>query len=377
MNEYKWYDGDLIISSSNYNIDNNSSDKKTPPRWFIIVSIIFLVLLILFITTTIILGSKFFSMNSNLANKLNNSLNNNNNSITLTPSDANVDEAKAALNSVVNIENSDSFGGFFGHSFSLGEGSGVIVHEDGYILTSLYIVENTGTVDVKLNDGTTHKAEIFSIDSKTNTAILKIDATGLTPMTLGDSSEVKLGDTVIAIGNCINSNLSNPVTIGSISGIDNISLQNDQKMNVLQVDASSLANSIGGLVLNAKGELIGITTAMISNQSSEIGIVTPINDLKESLQNLTSDETTNDSELTIGISGTDASYGVMVDSIGEGTPAEKAGMQIGDLIIKVNNESVTSIKKINEIKTKHKKGDTLIFTIYREGEVHEIKIVLE
>ena len=377
MNEYKWYDGDLIVSPNNYENEGKSKNKMALPRWFIIVSIISLTLLLLFITTTIMLGVKFFSINSNLANKLDKSLKTNSNTITLTPKDTKLDDAKSALDSVVNIESSDSFGGFFGSSFSLGEGSGVIIHEDGYILTSLYIVENTSSVDVRLNDGTTHKAEIFSIDSKTNTAILKINATSLTPMTLGDSSQVKLGDTVIAIGNCINNNLSNPITVGTISGIDSISLQNNQKINILQVDASSLANSIGGLVLNSKGELIGITTAMISNQSSEIGIVTPINDLKASLTELNSDENTPASELTIGISGTDASYGVMVDSIGEGTPAEKAGMQIGDLIIKVDNESVTSIEKINEIKKKHQKGDTLIFTIYREGDVHEIKITLE
>ena len=376
MNEYIWYEGDLIISSNNYNTENKSTNKTIAPRWFIISSIIFLVLLIVFASFTIVLGSKFLSLNSKLANKSESESNKNYNSITITPSDVNVDQAKSALNSVVNIESSDNFGGFFGHSLSLGEGSGVIIHEDGYILTSLYIVENSGTVNVRLNDGKTHHAEIFSVDSKTNTAILKIDATGLSPMKLGDSSQVKLGDTVIAIGNCINTNLSNPVTIGSISGIDKISLQNNQKVNVLQVDASSIASSIGGLVLNAKGELIGITTAMISNQSSEIGIVTPINDLKDSISTLSSEENATTSELTIGISGTDASYGVMVDSIGEGTPAEKAGIQIGDLIIKVDGESVTSIEKINKIKKKHKKGDTLVFTVYREGDVHEIKIVL-
>ena len=117
MNEYKWYDGDLIVSPNNYENEGKSKNKLALPRWFIIVSIISLTLLLLFITTTIMLGVKFFSINSNLANKLDKSLKTNSNTITLTPKDTKLDDAKSALDSVVNIESSDSFGGFFGSSF--------------------------------------------------------------------------------------------------------------------------------------------------------------------------------------------------------------------------------------------------------------------
>lgn len=165
---------------------------------------------------------------------------------------------------------------------------------------------------------------------------------------------------------------------GTVCGIDtNVSLQNGQKVNIFQIDASTIADSVGGLVLNANGELIGIATAMISNPSAEIGIATPINDLKNFLSNIISNEGWNDSGIIIGISGTDADYGVVIDKIGENTPAEKAGLKIGDLIVKADGEAVNSINEITNIKNRHKKGDTMVFTVYRDGEMTDINVLLE
>jgi len=143
------------------------------------------------------------------------------------------------------------------------------------------------------------------------------------------------------------------------------------------VDASTLANSIGGLVLNEQGELIAVTTAIIASNSTEIGLATPINDLKDSLSKIVSTEKSDTQNITIGIQGVDSSHGVVIDRIAEDSAAEKAGLQSNDLIIKVNGEPITSVADITEIKNQHKKGDTLVFSIFRNGELLEINVVLE
>ncbi len=296
--------------------------------------------------------------------------------ITISPGDVGTDKAVEALKSVVNIKNVGGLGGFFGQSLSLGNGTGVIVREDGYILTSASVVESVGAVTVTMQDGTEYEAEVHNVDNQNNAAVLKINVAGLTPIAIGDSSAVAVGDAVSVIGNAISDNLSNPITVGTVSGVDNsVALQGGRNVNIFQIDASAIAESVGGLVLNAKGELIAITTAMISNPSSEIGIATPINDLKGALNNIVSVEG-NDNGLTIGISGTDAEYGVVLEMIAEGSPAEKAGLKTGDLVLKVAGEAVSSINDISEIKNRHKKGDTLVFSVYRDGEMLEINVIL-
>lgn len=378
MNEYRWYDGDMSFTPHEYKSDKIAPKKKRQ-RWFAVI-IAFLVSSLVFIfCVALFFGSKIFNANSYLINKLHSALNNNINTvITVSPQNINTQQANIALPSVVNIENSGGKGGFFGANLSLGEGTGVVIRENGYILTSLYVVESVGNVSVKLYDGKTYTAEVFATDTKNNIAILKINAKNLTPITLGDSSQLAVGDYVSVIGNCIDENLSNPITGGTISGINNnVSLSNGRNINILQVDASAIANSIGGLVLNEQGELIGITTAIMSSYSSDIGIVTPINDLKDSLASVVSTEEGTDPAFTIGISGTDEPYGVIVDSVGENTPAAKAGLKAGDLIIKINDKTITSCEDITNIKNRSKPGDTLIFSVYRDGEVTEIPIILE
>lgn len=298
-------------------------------------------------------------------------------SITLNPSDINKEAIASALSSVVNIENIGTIGGFFNQNLSLGDGMGVIVREDGYILTSAYLVESVGTVTVRLTDKTEHEAEVVNVDSQNGVALLKIDMEGLIPVLIGNSDEVKVGDSVLSIGTPLSESLSNPITVGMVSGVDRgVELQSGRRVNIFQVDASGIAESIGGLVLNQNGELIGISTGMISNSSSELGIVTPVNDLKATLDNIVHIEG-GSSGLTIGISGTDASYGVVISMIAEGSAAQKAGLQNGDLIVKVDGETVDSVDDINNIKLRHKKGDTMVFSVYREGSIIDINVILE
>lgn len=380
MNEYKKYDGEELftkfpIETGNFN-DAQKNKKGGLPAWalslIITVPICILTIAICFAMN---LGSHVIGAKAKVQKTAGDVPKG---SITLTPSAMDSDKAKNALLSVVSVKNAGEYGGFFGQSLSLGEGTGVIIREDGYILTSAAVVENVGNVTVELQDGNSYQAEVCNVDSVNNAAVLKIDAAGLTPAVIGDSSAVNIGDSVIAVGNEINENLSNPIVAGTVCGINNgVQLQNGQKINILQVDAATIAGSVGGLVFNKDGALIGIATAMISNPSSEIGIVTPIDDLKSLLSNFVSTDGGNYNNLSIGITGTDASYGVSIEKIAEGSPAEKAGLKTGDLIVKADGEAVASINDINNIKNRHKKGDTMTFSIYRDGEVTEINVVLE
>ena len=337
-----------------------------------------LLIVIFIFCIALLLGNKIFNT-SYLPEKLQSALKNNvNNIITISPPRIDTHNSTNALSSVVNIKNSGNSGGFFGMDMYYGQGTGVIVREDGYILTSLYVVEQVGTITVQLHDGSSHEAKVFAADTKNNIVILKIDAEGLTPIKLGDSSQVTLGEPVSVVGNPLSETLSNPITGGTISGINyGIPLQNGQKINIFQVDASALANSIGGLVLNAQGELIGMTTAIISSNSTDIGLATPINDLKESLSKIVSTEINDSQNITIGIQGVDTSHGVIIERIAEGSAAEKAGLQSNDLIIKVDDKPITSVADITAIKNNHKKGDALAFSVFRNGELLQINVILE
>lgn len=380
MNEYKMYDGEEIFTDFSIEnekiLDSKKTKKDRLPSWAVsLIITVPLCILTVVVCFAMTLGTHIFGEKAKVQKVPGNT---SRGSITITPSEMDSDKAKNALMSVVSVQNAGEYGGFFGQSLSLGEGTGVIIREDGYILTSSAVVENVGNITVKLQDGNSYQAEVCNVDSVNNAAVLKIDASGLVPAVIGDSSAVNIGDSVIAIGNELNENLSSPVVSGTICGINNgVQLQNGQKVNILQIDASTVAQSVGGLILNKDGALIGIATAMISNPSSEIGIATPINDLKSLLSNFVSTDGGNYNNLSIGITGTDASYGVSVEKIAQGSPAEKAGIKTGDLIVKADGEAVSSINDINNIKNRHKKGDTMTFSIYRDGELMEISVVLE
>ena len=280
-----------------------------------------------------------------------------------------------ALESVVRVENQGSIGGFFNQMVSYGEGAGVIVSEDGYILTSSYIVESSGNITVTLPDKTEYEARVAGTDSQSDVAILKIEATGLTPVVFGDSDTVALGDAVVAVGSPIAEQLSSSVTSGTICGIDKgVELQDGRTVNLFQTDAAMLEGSVGGVLLNSAGQVIAMTNALVSD-SAELKLATPINDVKPVLEGLLNNGQAPQTPM-IGIMGTDADYGVNISSVSPDTPADRAGLKAGDLIVKVNGQAVQSVAQINEIRSQHSAGDTLTFTIYREGELLEIEVTL-
>ncbi len=288
--------------------------------------------------------------------------------------------SQKAAPSTVYISSTGIAGGFFNQPISLGSGTGVIVSNDGYIITSSSVVNSGTNIKVTLNDGQDIDAMVVGSDKKTDIAILKINADGLVPAVLGNSSQLNVGDPIVTVGNPLGPDIMNTVTYGIISGINNnVSLQNGSSMNLILTDADVSSGNAGGALFNASGEAVAIVLSNISS-SSNIAFSVPINDVKPLLSSFLHTETpesASDDTPMIGITGSDESYGVVVESVSENYPGAKAGLKIGDVIIKADGTPVSAVTKLNEIRINHKRGETMVLTVYRDGETLDINVVLE
>lgn len=378
MNEYQWYHDPLPISSPR---SYSEKKKKAFPVWAaalitsVITSAAFITVFAVFILPNLRTPTTIHYSGSADSQPLPGT---SNSAVTGNIQIAQI--AQKCSPSTVYISSTGVIGGFFNQQVSLGNGSGVIVSDDGYIITSSSVVNSGTEIKVTLNDGQEVPAMLVGSDQKTDIAVLKVDVNGLTPAVLGNSSTLNIGDPIIAIGNPLGPKITNTVSYGIISGINNnVSLQKGSNMNLLQTDANISSGNAGGALFNAQGEVIGIVIANISSESG-ISFSVPVNDVKpllSSFLNTGSAESSGGDTPMIGITGSEESYGVVVETISENYPAAKAGMKIGDVIIKVDGTPVTTVAKINEIRMSHQRGDTINFTIYRDGETLELPVTLE
>ncbi len=277
--------------------------------------------------------------------------------------------------SIVSIPAQSVGGGFFSQMISTGGGSGVIVSADGYILTSNSAIDGSGSAKVRLSDGTLHDAEVVGIDSRNDCAVLKINKDGLKPIEFADSDTIQSGMSVASIGRILNEQLGTTLTVGTIGGVSRgITLQNGQSVNLLQTTAAT-ENSSGSILVNTDGKAVGIISNMISSGVDGVFFAVPSNDaiqVLESLINLGVAPT----GLVIGIMGLDSDYGIVVESVSDGSAADKGGMKAGDLIMKADGVAVKSVSELNKLRDAHAKGDTMTFVIYRDGEMLDITITL-
>lgn len=250
-----------------------------------------------------------------------------------------------------------------------GSGSGVILSEDGYILTnnhvissadssSFYQVSDAKSIKVKIyGDDTEYSAEIIGTDSQTDLAVLKIDKTGLTPAELGDSSSVQIGEFVLAIGNPYNLDYS--VTAGIISALNREMTVENTTYNVIQADCAINSGNSGGALVNSKGEVIGITTLKLAGDGIEgVSFAIPVNDTVPIYKELI--EKGKISRPFVGISGIDLdeatairnglTKGIYVDSVVSGSGAEDAGIMAGDVIVSFDGKDVSTMDELNTIK---------------------------
>ena len=314
-------------------------------------------------------------------------------------SETSVNVAQKVLPSIVGINVEYQVNTIFSNksSSASASGSGIIISEDGYILTNDHIVSSSNSssfyqmskatkITVNLyNDSTAYEAEVIGTDELTDLAVIKINKTGLTPAELGDSDSVQIGEFAMAIGNPLGLTFS--VSSGIISATNREITDTDgKKYTLLQTDAAINSGNSGGALVNSKGQVIGLNTLKISGNGVEgMGFAIPINATKEIYSQLI--EYNKVKRPYIGISTIDvdsqtASYynlavGVYVDSVSDFSPAQKAGIKVGDVITKINDVSVATADELNAEKNSCSIGDQITLTLIRNGQEMSISLTLE
>ena len=271
-----------------------------------------------------------------------------------------------------------------------GAGSGVIISSDGYILTCAHVVDGASTITVTIDDKD-YTATLVGEDTTSDVAVIKIDATGLTPATVGDSDNLKVGQSVMAVGNPLGE-LGGTVTGGMISALNrSVTIQGTSStntMSLIQMDASVSPGNSGGGLFNMSGELVGIVNAKSSSSDAEgLGFAIPINDaIKVAQQLLENGYVTGRPYLGITYLGVEDAqtaaqlgvnaYGVYVVEVVKGGPAERAGLQSGDRIVSIDGTEIASKDDLGTLMQKHAAGDTLNITIARGGQMQTVSVTL-
>ena len=271
-----------------------------------------------------------------------------------------------------------------------GAGSGVIISSDGYILTCDHVVNGASNITVTIGDQD-YTATIVGEDSTSDIAVIKIDATGLTPATIGDSDSLAVGENVLAVGNPLGE-LGGTVTSGIVSALNrSVTIQGTSStntMSLIQMDASVSPGNSGGGLFNMNGELIGVVNAKSSSSDAEgLGFAIPINDAIKVAQDLLENGyVTGRPYMGITyIAVTDAqtaaqlgvnAYGVYVVDVVQGGPADKAGLKAGDRIVSVDGSEVAQKDDLGTIIQNHSAGDTLSITVARDGQMQTVSLTL-
>ncbi len=266
-----------------------------------------------------------------------------------------------------------------------GEGSGLIVREDGYILTNNHVVRGADKVNVKTADGRTFSAKIVGTDEHTDLAVLKIDADGFVPATLGDSEKIDVGDWVLAVGNPFG--LEQTVTAGIVSakGRNHMGLADYE--NFIQTDAAINPGNSGGPLVNMEGEVVGINTAIYSKSGGAMGLgfAIPINMVRSVMTSIIEtghvdrgrlgayiQDLNADLARSFHFEGTD---GVLVGQIVEGGPAEKAGIQDGDIITSIDGKKMHDANQLRNTIAATTPGKEVSIDLSRDGK--ELSVVVE
>ncbi|AWI03349.1 S1C family serine protease [Clostridium drakei] len=267
-----------------------------------------------------------------------------------------------------------------------GMGSGIIINDQGYILTNNHVIDGAQQVKVIFNNNKEVSAKVINYDENMDLAIIKVTDNVKMPAVaeLGSSDALQVGDPVVAIGNPLGKELLGSVTTGVISA-KNRQIQentkNTTKQTFLQTDAAINPGNSGGALVNSQGQVIGINTAKVGGNGVEgLGFAIPMDSIKPKIDSLLKPI------LKIGISCRDISSdvakqnnvpeGVAVIQVQEFSPAEKAGLQAGDIITKFDGKSVKSVDSMNTIKSKHKSGDEINLEVYRDGSTKNLKLKL-
>ena len=295
------------------------------------------------------------------------------------------------VNSVVSI-NVSATTNYFGQSVqTAASGTGFFITEDGYILTNHHVISDASSVKVTLYNGETYDAKVIGSDEDYDIAVLKIDVTGATPVVLGDSSKVAIGESVAAVGNPLGE-LTFSMSEGIVSCVNRAINVDGTPFNMIQVDCSINPGNSGGPLFNSYGEVIGIVSAKYSSYSNTtvegIGFAIPIDDVLAMVKDIMTDGYVTNKPY-IGITPQnmtaqmaqqyryDVTQGVFVCSVEPGSAAEKAGLQMGDVITKIGDTAISDMNDLNAAKKSYRAGDTVTLTIYRAGGTKEVELTFD
>lgn len=282
-----------------------------------------------------------------------------------------------------------------------GVGTGIIMREDGYIVTNAHVIYDSeygcgeaSAVEIRMSDEeTTYDAKVVAYDIETDLAVLKVEQTGLVAAEFGDSDSCQVGDTVVAIGNPLGLELQNTVTCGIISALNRKVTINDKTMTLIQTDTAINNGNSGGPLINSSGQVIGINSAKMSSSVSSsgatiegIGFAIPMTEAREIV-----DDLINYGYVTgrpqLGISCQDVSeavsqaynlpIGAYIISVTEGGAADEAGLQVGDIITAINDNTIQTTEELNNYKNEFNAGDTVTLTIVRNGQEQRVNVVLK
>lgn len=298
----------------------------------------------------------------------------------------------SVVNSAVSINCSATSTNIFGQQTqTASSGSGFIITEDGYVVTNYHVVSGASSVEVTLYNGDTYDATVIGGDSDYDVAVLKIEATGLQPVTLGESADVNVGDTVLAIGNPLGE-LTFSMSQGIVSSCDRAINVDGTPFNMIQVDCSINPGNSGGPLVNLYGEVVGIVSAKYSTYSSTtvegLGFAIPISDVRSIITDIMENGAVTDKAYMAITAGTmneqmaaqfniDVTEGVFVYSVVEGGAGDKAGLRLGDVITKMGDKTLTSRQDLSAAMKGYRAGDTVTLTVYRGGQYIEVELTFD
>ena len=298
----------------------------------------------------------------------------------------------SVVNSAVSINCSATSTNIFGQTTqTASSGSGFIITEDGYVVTNYHVISGASSVQVTLYNGDTYDATVIGGDSDYDVAVLKIEASGLQPVTLGESADVNVGDTVLAIGNPLGE-LTFSMSQGIVSSCDRAINVDGTPFNMIQVDCSINPGNSGGPLVNLYGEVVGIVSAKYSSYSSTtvegLGFAIPISDVRSIITDIMENGAVTDKAYMAITAGTmteqmaaqysiDVTQGVFVYSVVSGGAGDKAGLRLGDVITKMGDKTLTSRQDLSAAMKSYRAGDTVTLTVYRDGQYIETELTFD
>jgi len=297
-----------------------------------------------------------------------------------------VNVAEEVLPSIVMIKNKVNVNtGFEFQMVDKGSGSGIIYREDGYIITNQHVIDNASEIVVTLHDGTEYEGRVLGQDTKTDLAVIKIEANNLPAGKFGDSTKLKVGELAVAIGNPVGVEFSGTVTAGIISALDRSLSVGETEMKLIQTDAAINPGNSGGALVNERGEIIGINSVKLASSEIEgMGFAIPINDALPIINELMQNGYIKRPWIGVGITNVteqasekyNLPIGVYVAKVYFNSPAEEAGFMVNDVITAIDGEKVETVEQLSDKVAEFEPGDVIKVTLYRNNEKKDVNVTL-